>query len=98
MKEGYIKVQLDYAPTTNGKKFAEWCAKYGFVPLGSGRRAWCGSLSTYLRDAAGVAFNDGELFLFWDEDVVTDMAAQKPLASTGTATPPIIDHRTDMEL
>jgi hypothetical protein len=70
LRDGYIKVQLDYAPTTNAKKFAKWCEKYGFSPIGSGRRAWCSSLNTYLRDASGVAFADGEMFLFYEEDLV----------------------------
>lgn len=67
---GYIKVELDYAPKTNGKKFAEWCKKYNFAPIGSGRRAWCPSLQTYLRGASGVAFADGEMFLFDKEDLI----------------------------
>jgi len=70
MPSGYIKVWLDYAPKSNGKKFTEWCTKYGFTPLGSGRRAWCPSLSTYMRGASGIAFNDGEPFLFSEEDVL----------------------------
>lgn len=70
LKTGYLKVELDYAPKTNGKKFDTWCAKYGFSPIGSGRRAWCSSLSTYLGDASGVAFNDGEMVLFYESDLV----------------------------
>lgn len=72
--EGYIKVQLDYAPKTNGKKFTEWCAAHNFDYLGSDRRAWCSSLGTYFRGAAGVAYNDGEPFLFYEDDLV-DMEA-----------------------
>ena len=71
MKEGYLKVQLDYAPTDSEEAFAEWCDKYDFdcFGLNVGRRAWCDSLKTYLRDAAGVAFYDGEMLLFYEEDV-----------------------------
>lgn len=76
LKEGYIKVQLDYAPKTNGKKFKAWCDKYGFAYLGVGRRAWCSSLGTYLRDASGIAFSDGEMFLFYEEDLVDIIAHQ----------------------
>ena len=67
---GYIKVSLDYAPTTNGKKFAKWCEEHGFTPLNGGRRAWSSQLSTYLRGADGVAYADGEPFLFDEEDLV----------------------------
>jgi len=67
--EGYLKVQLDYAPEVNGKKFQAWCEKYGFDYLASGRRAWCSSLQTYFRGASGVTFCDGEMMLFYDEDV-----------------------------
>ena len=72
-KWGYIKVQLDYAPTDSEDAFAEWCKKYGFDCFGLdvGRRAWCSSLGTYLRDASGVAFSDdGEMFLFYEEDIL----------------------------
>lgn len=67
---GYIKVNLNYAPKTNGKKFAKWCEESGFTPLNGGRRAWSSSLSTYLRGASGVAYADGEPFLFYEEDLV----------------------------
>lgn len=70
LKQGLIRVKLDYAPAENGKEFDEWCKKYDFDPLNSGRRAWCSSLSTYFRGALGVAFNDGEMFLFYAEDLV----------------------------
>jgi len=70
LHQGLIRVKLDYAPEKNGPEFDEWCKKYDFDPLGSGRRAWCSSLSTYFRGAAGVAFNDGEMFLFYAEDLV----------------------------
>lgn len=71
MKSGYIKVQLDYAPKTNGKKFSEWCEQHGFVPLGSGRRAWCSDYNTYLRDGLGVAYTEcGESFIFYAEDLL----------------------------
>lgn len=70
LKTGYIKVQLDYAPKTNGKKFREWCEKHGFSYIGEGRRAWCSSLSTYLRGASGIAYADGEAFLFYEEDLI----------------------------
>lgn len=70
--KGLIRVELDYAPKTNGKKFAEWCKKYGFMPIGSGRRAWCSSMQTYFRDALGVAYTEsGESFLFYEEDLAT---------------------------
>lgn len=67
---GYTKVRLNYAPKTNGKKFAKWCEDNGFTPIGSGRRAWSSSLGTYLRDASGIAYADGEPFLFYEEDLV----------------------------
>lgn len=69
LKQGLIRVKLDYAPKENGKEFDEWCKKYDFDPLGSGRRAWCSQLSTYFRGALGVAFNSGEMFLFYAEDL-----------------------------
>lgn len=67
---GYIKVRLNYAPKTNGKKFKEWCDNNGFIPMNSGRRGWSSSLGTYLRDASGIAYADGEPFLFYEEDLV----------------------------
>lgn len=67
---GYIRAQLNYAPETNGKKFVKWCEGNGFVAINSGRRAWSSSLRTYLRGAAGVAYADGESFLFYEEDLV----------------------------
>lgn len=70
LREGYIKVQYDLAPKTNGKKFATWCEKYGFTPLNGGRIAWNSGLGTYLRGASGVAFADGEMFLFYEEDLI----------------------------
>lgn len=75
----YIKVTLDYAPEENGKEFDEWCEKYGFRPLGSGRRAWCSSLGTYMREASGVAVTDsGDIFLFYKDDILThDQAAKE---------------------
>ena len=69
-KVGYIKVTLNYAPKTNGKKFKEWCKDSGFTYIGGGRRAWSSSLSTYLRDADGIAYADGEPFLFYEEDLI----------------------------
>lgn len=69
-EHGYIKLQLNYAPKTNGKKFKAWCDDNGFVPLNSGRRGWSSSLSTYLRGASGIAYADGEPFLFYEEDLV----------------------------
>lgn len=81
LKEGYIKIQYDLAPKTNGKKFATWCEKYGFTPLNGGRRAWSSGLGTYLRDASGVGFSDGEMFLFYEEELinVTKLTNQKIL-------------------
>ena len=73
---GYLKVQLDYAPKTNGKKFKAWCESHGFDYLGSGRRAWCSSLGTYMRGADGVAYVDGEMILFYEDDLF-DPQAQK---------------------
>ena len=70
LREKYIKVQVDYAPKKNGKAFEKWCKKYGFDYLASGRRAWCSSLQTYFRAADGVAFNDGEMFLFYEDDSI----------------------------
>lgn len=69
-KVGYIKVTLNYAPKTNGEKFKEWCKDSGFTFIGGGRRAWSSSLSTYLRDADGIAYADGEPFLFYEEDLI----------------------------
>lgn len=73
-KVGYIKVTLNYAPKTNGKKFKEWCKDGGFTFIGGGRRAWSSSLSTYLRDADGIAYADGEPFLFYEEDLIDTQA------------------------
>lgn len=70
LDEAYLKVEVDYAPASNGKKFNEWCKKYDFDPLNSERRAWCSPLRTYFRGASGVAFADGEMFLFYKEDLV----------------------------
>lgn len=70
LKEGYLKAIFDYAPKTNSKKFREWCSKYDFDYIASGRRAWCSSLQTYFRGATGVAFIDGEMTLFYEEDIV----------------------------
>ena len=72
--ERYLKIQVRLAPKTNGKKFSRWCEEWGFTPLNAGRRAWSSSLSTYLRDADGVAFSNGEMFLYYEEDAV-DMEA-----------------------
>lgn len=70
LDKGLIKVQLDYAPTTNGKKMEKWCKEHGFDFFGVGRRAWCSQYSTYLRDALGVAYTaGGESFLFYEEDL-----------------------------
>lgn len=77
LNQGLLKVRLDYAPKKNGKKFDEWCKKYDFDPLNSGRRAWCSQLSTYFRDALGVAFNSGEMFLFYEEDLAEPKQADK---------------------
>lgn len=69
-KEGYIKVQLDYAPSDE-KAFKKWCEERGFDYLGSGGRgAWCSQLGTYFRGASGVAYYDGEMILFDEEDIV----------------------------
>lgn len=66
----YIKVTLDYAPKENGTEFDVWCDKYGFQPLGSGRRAWCGQYQSYFRGALGVACTEaGETFLFEESDL-----------------------------
>lgn len=74
-KEAYIKVILDYAPKGNGEAFDLWCEKWGFTPLGSGRRAWCGNMSTYFRGADGVATTEnGDSFLFSDDDLYTRTA------------------------
>lgn len=71
LREGYVKVILDYAPIDDEDKFKEWCKKYNFDYVGlEGRGAWCSALGTYFRGASGVAFNDGEMFLFYDDDVV----------------------------
>lgn len=73
MTEGYIKVQLDYAPKDNGEEFDAWCEKHGFDSLGSGRRAWCSQFQTYFRGAAGVAIAPSGSFLFYEEDVIKDL-------------------------
>lgn len=71
LKEGMLKVKLDYAPTTNGKKAREWFEAHGMTFFGVGRRAWCPQYSTYFRDALGVAYTEsGESFLFYEEDLV----------------------------
>lgn len=87
LKQGLIRVKLDYAPKENGKEFDEWCKKYDFDPLGSGRRAWCSSLSTYFRDALGVAFNSGETFLFYAEDLADPIDDQLIAKHFVNATP-----------
>lgn len=87
LKQGLIRVKLDYAPTENGKEFDEWCKKYDFYPLNSGRRAWCSSLSTYFRDALGVAFNSGESFLFYAEDLAEPVNDQLVAKHFVNATP-----------
>lgn len=70
LKEGLIKVKLDYAPTTNGKKARKWFEDHGMAFFGVGRRAWCPQYSTYFRDALGVAYTEsGESFLFYEEDL-----------------------------
>jgi len=71
MKEGLIRVELDYAPTTNGKKAKEWFEAHGMTFCGVGRRAWWSAGSTYFRDALGMAYTEsGESFLFYEEDLV----------------------------
>lgn len=68
--EASIKVTLDYAPEGEGEEFMKWCEQHGFDPLGSGRRAWCGPYSTYLRSALGIASTgSGETFLFYKDDL-----------------------------
>ena len=68
--DGYIKVKLDYAPTTNGKKAKEWFESHGMDFFGVGRRAWWSAGSTYFRDALGLAYTEsGESFLFYQEDL-----------------------------
>ena len=68
-KEFYIKTEVDAAPT-NEKDFIEWCKKYDFYYLGfKGRKAWCPQFQTYFRSAYGVANNDGEAFLVYEEDL-----------------------------
>lgn len=87
LKQGLMRVRLDFAPVKNGKKFDEWCKKYDFDPLNSGRRAWCSSLSTYFRDALGVAFNSGESFLFYAEDLAEPVNDQLVAKHFVNATP-----------
>lgn len=73
--DGYIKVKLDYAPTTNGEKAKKWFKEHGMDFFGVGRRAWCSQYSTYFRDALGVAYTEnGESFLFYADDPVSDLA------------------------
>lgn len=79
LKTGYLKVQLDYAPIDDEEKFKLWCKKYNFDYVGlEGRGAWCSSLGTYFRGASGVAFNDGEMFLFYEDNLIdiTDLQRQ----------------------
>lgn len=65
-----IEVMVDYRPKKQGKKFDEWCKKWGCEPLNGGRQAWCPSFSTYLRDAIGIATTkSGENFLIYPEDI-----------------------------
>jgi hypothetical protein len=67
---GLIKVELDYAPTTNGTKAKKWFNEHGMDFFGVGRRAWCSQYSTYFRGALGVAYTEsGESFLFYQEDL-----------------------------
>ena len=78
-----IKVTLDFAPNDEGE-FDEWCRKYDFTPLNSGRRAWCNQFETYFRDADGVATTpSGETFLFYKEDrqaILADLLALPELS------------------
>lgn len=76
--ERHIKVKLDYAPTTNGKKARAWFESHGMDFFGVGRRAWCSQYSTYFRDALGVAYTEsGESFLFYQEDLVESALEQE---------------------
>ena len=61
---------LDQVPEDDDKIFREWCEYYGFHFLGGGRRAWCSSLSTYLRDAKYLFTTEmGDMLLLYDEPI-----------------------------
>lgn len=65
-----IEVEVDPAPDGDGPEFNAWCERYGFHTVASGRRAWCPQLSTYLRDAYGIATtSDGEQFLVYRDEL-----------------------------
>lgn len=65
-----VRVVVDEIPEGEGAAFQDWCIKYECRPVGSGRRAWCGRFSTYLRSALGVATTpSGEQFLIYAEDL-----------------------------
>lgn len=68
--EKWIKIKVDIAPTGESE-FEEWCKKYDFAFLGfkHGRKAWCPQFQTYFRGAYGVAHNEGESFLVYEEDL-----------------------------
>ena len=65
-----IEITIDYAPKENDESFKEWCSGNGFDFIDSSRRAWCGELHTYLRDAIGIAeIKSGGRFLIYEEDL-----------------------------
>lgn len=72
LRDGYLRAQLDYAPKDSEEAFEAWCKKYKFDCFGLdvGRQAWCSSLGTYFRGADGVAFIDGEMTLFYEDDLL----------------------------
>lgn len=51
MKTLTFEAQIEKIPEGDGTDFESWCEQYGFTPLNGGRRAWCSSLGTYMRDA-----------------------------------------------
>ena len=51
--------ELEAIPKGDGYEFVEWCESKGFRPINGFRRAWCSSLSTYLRDADYLFHLDG---------------------------------------
>ena len=46
-----FEATIEKIPEGDGADFEDWCEQYGFVPLNEGRRAWCSSLNTYMRNA-----------------------------------------------
>lgn len=66
-----IRVEIEPIPDlpTDSQEWDQWCLERGFNALNGGRRAWCSSISTYLRDATGLVYHDGELADLWTDEL-----------------------------